>query len=252
MYAGNWTASSAPTAFTDSADSSCATLAGAGRSVGSIECNRGGQQSYEQVCSGHATMPSRRYAVKNARDRVLETAYELFHRNTLGSVGVDRIVAEANVAKTTLYRHFPSKDELAVSVLRHHQDVWMTGWLEQVIAQRGGTAGDRILALFDAFDEWFKRDDYQGCLFARALLETREPGHPVRTAAVTGLENVRALIRKLGEEAGAREPGVFALQIQLLLLGSTVAAVSGEVDSALRAREVARLLLERDGITTES
>ena len=185
-----------------------------------------------------------------ARARVLETAYDLFRRHTVNTVGIDRIVAEADVAKTTLYRHFPSKDDLVVSVLRRHEDVWTTGWLEQVIARAEGPAGAKILALFDAFDEWFRRDDYQGCLFARTLLERRSPESPVRGAAVAGLANIRALIRQLAEAADARDPAALALQIQLLLLGSTVAAVSGELDAARHARDAARLLLERDGITT--
>jgi AcrR family transcriptional regulator len=184
------------------------------------------------------------------RERLLETAYDLFHRNTLNTVGVDRIVSEANVAKTTLYRHFGSKEDLAVSVLARHQDVWMTEWLEQTIARRGGSAADRLLAIFDAFDEWFERDEYEGCLFARALLETRDPANPVCDAAVTGLRNIRAIVRRLAEEAGVRDPAVFALQIQLLLLGSTVAAVAGELDAARRAREVARLMLESEGLRT--
>jgi AcrR family transcriptional regulator len=187
-----------------------------------------------------------------ARERVLQTAYDLFHRHTLNTVGVDRIVAEANVAKTTLYRHFSSKDELTVSVLRRHQDVWTTGWLEQAVERRGGTAAARILALFDAFDDWFRRDDYEGCLFARTLLETRDPASPVRNAAVTGLANIRAFVRRLAEDAGVHEPDVFAMQIQMLLLGATVAAVSGELDAAQRARDVARLLLERSGLRAES
>jgi AcrR family transcriptional regulator len=185
-----------------------------------------------------------------ARERLLETAYDLFQRHTLNTVGVDRIVAEAEVAKTTLYRHFASKEELAVSVLRHHQDVWMTGWLEETIGERGGPAGTRLLALFDAFDDWFRLDEYEGCLFARALLETRDPANPVRNAAVNGLANIRGLIRRLAEEAGAADPEVFALQIQLLLLGATVAAVAGELDAAQHARDVARLLLESEGIRT--
>jgi AcrR family transcriptional regulator len=187
-----------------------------------------------------------------ARERLLHTAYELFQSNTLNTVGVDRIVAEANVAKTTLYRHFPSKDDLAVSVLRRHQDVWMTDWLEETIARRGATAAARLLALFDAFDDWFHREGYEGCLFARALLETRDPANPVCSAAVTGLANVRALIRTLAQDAGVRDPDAFAAQIQLLLLGGTVAAVSGELDAAQRGRAVASLLLEQEGIRPES
>ena len=186
------------------------------------------------------------------RERLLRTAYELFRQNSLKTVGVDRIVAEADVAKTTLYRHFPSKDDLAVSVLRHHEDVWTKGWLEQTIAHRGTTAGARLLGLFDAFDEWFRRDDYEGCLFARALLETGDTASPVGAAAVTGLENVRALICELAEDAGVRDPKVFAFQIQMLLLGAIVLAASGELEAARKAREVARLILERDGIRTES
>ena len=187
-----------------------------------------------------------------ARERLLRTAYALFQRNTLNTVGVDRIVAEADVAKTTLYRHFSSKDGLAVSVLRHHEDVWMRGWLEQAIEHHGESAGARLLGVFDAFDDWFQRDDYEGCLFARALLETRDPANPVRAAAAAGLESVRALLRGLAEDAGVRDPDVFALQIQMLLLGATVAAVYGDLDAAKQARDVARLLLEREGIHTES
>lgn len=187
-----------------------------------------------------------------ARDRLLDTAYELFQRNTLNTVGVDRIVAEAGVAKTTLYRHFPSKDDLAVSVLRHHGDVWMSGWLAQEIAARGGSPAARLLATFDAFDDWFHREDYPGCLFARALLETRDAHSPVRSEAVAGLRNVRALLRELAADAGARDPAMVAEQIQLLLLGSTVAAVADEPDAARRAKDVARLVLEREGIATDS
>jgi AcrR family transcriptional regulator len=186
-----------------------------------------------------------------ARERLLRTAYSLFQHNTLNTVGVDRIVAEADVAKTTLYRHFSSKDGLAVSVLRHHEDVWTRDWLEQAIERHGETPGARLLGIFDAFDDWFRRDDYEGCLFARALLETRDPANPVRAAAAAGLEHVRALIRRLAEDAGVHDPDAFALQVQMLLLGATVAAVYGDVDAAQQARDVARLLLEREGIPTE-
>lgn len=186
-----------------------------------------------------------------ARERLLSTAYELFRRQSLNSVGVDRIVAEADVAKTTLYRHFSSKDELAASVLRHHEQVWTRGWLERTVRERE-TAGASLLAIFDAFDDWFRRDDFRGCLFANALLETRDPGSPVHTAAATGLSNIRDLIRSLAKDAGVRDPDLFARQLQMLLLGAIVYAVEGQLDAARQAREVARVLLERDGVRLES
>jgi AcrR family transcriptional regulator len=184
-----------------------------------------------------------------ARERLLRTAYELFRSNGLNTIGVDRIVAEADVAKTTLYRHFPSKDDLAVAALRHHQDVWMTGWLGQAIERAGKTPGARLLTIFDAFDDWFRQDDYEGCFFTRALLETRDP---VRATAATGLDNVRALLRRLAEDAGVRDPDVFAFQMQMLMLGAIVSAVYGHLDGAQHGRDVARLLLEREGIQTGS
>jgi AcrR family transcriptional regulator len=185
-----------------------------------------------------------------ARERLVQTAYRLFQRNALNTVGVDRIVAEAEVAKMTLYRHFASKDDLAVAVLAHHEEEWIAGWLEQVIAEAGPAPGDRVLALFDAFDEWFRRDDYNGCLFTRALLEA--DARPVRGAAAAGLASVRTVIRELAEAAGARDPDRLALQIQLLLLGSTVVAVSGQLAAARHARDAAGLLLAREGIPTRS
>jgi AcrR family transcriptional regulator len=186
-----------------------------------------------------------------ARERILRTAYDLFQRNSLNSVGVDRIVAEAEVAKTTLYRHFQSKDDLAVAVIRRHEDVWTREWLEQAIAARATAPGAQLLAVFDAFGEWFGRDDYEGCLFTRILLETHDRASPVRAAAATGLGNVRAVLRKLADKAGANDPGALALQIQMLLLGAIVAAIYGDLEAAQQARGVARLLLERDGIVAE-
>jgi AcrR family transcriptional regulator len=186
-----------------------------------------------------------------ARERLLRAAYELFRRHSLNTVGVDRIVAEADVAKTTLYRHFSSKDELAVSVLEHHEQVWTRDWLERTVRERK-TAGAGLLAIFDAFDDWFRRDDFRGCLFTNALLEIRDPGSPVQTAAATGLRNIRALIAGLAKEAGARDPDLLARQLQMLLLGAIVYAVEGQLDAARQAREVARVLLERDGVRLDS
>ena len=186
-----------------------------------------------------------------ARERLLRAAYELFRRHSLNTVGVDRIVAEADVAKTTLYRHFSSKDELAVSVLEHHEQVWTRDWLERTVRERK-TAGAGLLAIFDAFDDWFRRDDFRGCLFTNALLETRDPGSPVQTAAATGLRNIRALIAGLAKEAGVRDPDLIARQLQMLLLGAIVYAVEGQLDAARQAREVARVLLERDGVRLDS
>ncbi|MDX6667721.1 MAG: hypothetical protein QOK04_1101 [Solirubrobacteraceae bacterium] len=181
-----------------------------------------------------------------ARERILGTAYDLFSREGVQTVGVDRIVAEAGVAKATLYRHFRSKDALILAVLERREHLWTHSWLEHEIDQRGKTPEARLLAVFDVFDEWFNRDDYESCLFIKTLLETHDPTSRVRQDAVSRLANVRVLLHRLAEQVGVRDPDNFSCAIQQQMMGSIVAASTGDTQAAKRARDVALLLLERE------
>jgi AcrR family transcriptional regulator len=161
-------------------------------------------------------------------------------------VGIDRIVDEADVAKRTLYRQFPSKEELVVAVLERREALWTHGWLERELEERGGPPEERLLAIFDLLDEWFRRDDYESCLFINCLLESEDPESPIAAASARALANVRALARGLAEDAGIGDPNRFALQWQILMSGSIIAADQGDLDAAQPARESAQLLLERE------
>jgi AcrR family transcriptional regulator len=180
-----------------------------------------------------------------ARERILRTAYDLFCRHGLQAVGIDRIVAEAGVAKMTLYRNFRSKGELILAVLERREEVWTREWLGGEIERRGGTVEERLLAIFDAFDEWFNQSGYEGCLFINALLESHDVTSPIGAACATRLANVRSLIDELAEEAGIRDRDDFARQFQILLSGSIVAASAGDVEAARRARVIAQGFLEQ-------
>ena len=160
-------------------------------------------------------------------------------------MGVDRIVAEAGVAKTTLYRHFRSKDALIVAVLERHEDLW-TRWLIEEAERRATPATPAILAIFDALDDWYRQESYKGCLFINSLLETHDPSSPVGEVSRTAIENIHALLRRLVEEAGVRDPEAFAHQIQILMRGSIVAAVGGHFEAVKQAQAVAQLLLEQE------
>src|SRR4051812_36941338 len=122
-----------------------------------------------------------------ARERILRTAYDLFSRDGIQATGVDRVIAEAPVAKMTLYRNFRSKEELALAVIRRREQLWTRDWLEGEVERRGGTPQARLLAIFDVFDEWFHRDDYERGLFTRCLLGTQHPARPIRAAGGVGL-----------------------------------------------------------------
>ena len=106
-----------------------------------------------------------------ARERILDTAYDLFSRRGIRAVGVDEVVERAGVAKATLYRHFPSKDDLVLAYLQLREQRWTFDWVEAEAQRRGATPEDQLLAIFDAFDEWFHQADFEACSFINVLLE---------------------------------------------------------------------------------
>jgi AcrR family transcriptional regulator len=186
----------------------------------------------------------------SARERIDQTVYELFSRHGIRAVGVDTISARSGVAKMTLYRHYPSKDDLALAFLRRREELWTRSWLQQEVERRAYAPAERLLAIFDVFDKWFRRSDFEGCSFAKALLEHSDQGHPVRKAAEAHIETVRAFLRRLATDAGVRDVDTFARQLQIVMMGSIIAAYAGDRDAARRAKELGALLLARAGIGT--
>jgi AcrR family transcriptional regulator len=186
----------------------------------------------------------------SARERIDRTAYELFSRHGIRAVGVDTICARSGVAKMTLYRHYPSKDDLALAFLRRREELWTRSWLQQEVERRAHAPAERLLAVFDVFDKWFRRSDFEGCSFVKVLLEHDDRGHPVRKASEAHIETVRAFLRQLAADAGVRDADAFARQLQMVMMGSIVAAHAGDRDAARRAKDVALLLLARAGIKT--
>jgi AcrR family transcriptional regulator len=185
---------------------------------------------------------------KGGRERVLEAAYDLFSRHGIRSVGVDTIVQEAGVAKMTLYRHFASKDDLALEFLKRREERWSKDWLQAEVKRRASTPGGRLLAIFDALGEWFARDDFEGCTFINLLLELDDTDDRVRQASVRHLANVRDFVRELAAAAGLDDADGFARQWHILMKGSIIAAGEGDRQAAGRARELGVVLLERHGV----
>ena len=113
-----------------------------------------------------------------ARDRIVDTAYDLFSRHGVRAVGVDRIVAESGVAKMSLYRHFGSKDELVLTFLQERERRWTNEWLRAEASAAARHAAERMLAIFDVFGEWFALEDFEGCSFINVLLEFDDRDEP--------------------------------------------------------------------------
>src|SRR3954467_10711247 len=120
---------------------------------------------------------------KNGRERLLATAIELFYRRGFAAVGVDQVLAEAGVTKTTFYKHFESKDELMVAAM-HRRDEWESqAWNRAITKVAGDDPIKRLLAIFDLMDIWFNDPDFRGCMFLNTAIEFPTPNDPVHQAA---------------------------------------------------------------------
>jgi AcrR family transcriptional regulator len=181
-----------------------------------------------------------------ARARILDAAYELFSRRGVRAVGIDAIIARSGVARMTLYRHFASKEELVLAYLERREQLWTRAWLQAEVEARAADPAERLLAIFDVFDAWFRREDYEGCAFINVMLESAEGADPIRVASTAYLASIRAFIEGLARAAGIAAPADFARTWHILMKGSIVSAAEGDVEAARRAQAVGRLVLERE------
>jgi AcrR family transcriptional regulator len=179
----------------------------------------------------------------SARERILDTAYDLFSRHGTHAVGVDAIVAGSGVAKMSLYRNFGSKDELILEFLRRREQLWGRDFLIAEVDARADDPAERLLAIFDVLGEWYARHDFEGCSFTKVLFTIDDPDHPVRRAAVHHIDNVRGWLFGLASDAGVDDPDGFSRQWYVLMTGSLVSASAGDTEAACRAADIGRLLL---------
>jgi AcrR family transcriptional regulator len=152
------------------------------------------------------------------------------------------VVARAGVAKATLYHHFPSKNDLIIAFLQEREDRWTFGWVVAEAERRADDPEGQLLAIFDLFDEWFQRDDYEGCSFLNVLVELGRD-HPAGRASVGHMATIKGLLSSLADWAGLRDPDAFAESCHLIMKGAVVQAAEGDLDAARRARVLARLLI---------
>lgn len=178
-----------------------------------------------------------------ARTRILETAYELFSQQGTRSVGIDTIIEHSGVAKTTLYRHFSSKQELVIAFMERREELWTFEWLRAEVQKRAADPRDRLLAIFDVFNEWFNTDRFEGCSFINVLLEYQAQD-PLHEVAAAHLARIRGFLKELASEAGLAEVPGFANAWHVLMKGSIVAACEGNRAAAVETKRMAKMVLD--------
>jgi AcrR family transcriptional regulator len=170
-------------------------------------------------------------------------ATDLFYANGFNATGVEKIICEAGVSKKTLYNHFTSKNELILAVLRKKDEMFRNDFVRR-IEKLSTTPKGRLLAIFDALDQWFKDKDFCGCLFINAAAEFSQENDPRYIVCKEHKKLICDYIHKLTKSAGAKNAEELAQQINLLAEGAIVSAnVGGDKNSAKKAQKIAQILL---------
>jgi AcrR family transcriptional regulator len=180
------------------------------------------------------------------KDRLIDVAQELFYREGVHAVGLDHILDEVGVTKTTFYNHFESKDGLVLGVLEARDAWWRKVFAERLRERAGDDPAAQLRAIFDVLDEFIAADAFNGCLFVNVAVEFPRAHAPAHRAAAEHKELMGALLRDLALRAGARDPVALAEELALLMEGSYVTRqVSGKRDAAAIGRRAAEVLIDR-------
>lgn len=179
---------------------------------------------------------------KDASDRILKIASDLFSAEGLYQVGINRIIAEAGVAKATFYRHFPTRDDLVLAYI----DELGLGWAADLRQAAGPFAthpADQLLGMFDAISRDGRPGDQRGAAFLRAAAEIR-PGTAAHLRIA--LHNARVLdwVTRLARQTGAEDPDALARALALILEGAQACGItSPDSDTPEIARAAARQVI---------
>lgn len=176
------------------------------------------------------------------RDELVREALKIFYREGFHATGMDRLSSETGISKTTMFRHFRTKEDLILASLRL-RDEDFRNWLFRRMAEAGSPRAE-LLAMFDALGEWFATPGFRSCMFIKAASEYPDPAHPIHAQSA---EHKRLLFRqleKIASAAGVRDPAGLARTLLLLKEGAIVTAHLGhEADPAGDARRAAEALL---------
>ncbi|MCK9606916.1 MAG: TetR/AcrR family transcriptional regulator [Methylomonas sp.] len=181
---------------------------------------------------------------RNLQEHILQAASALFYRQGIKSTGVDAIVKAAGTTKMSLYKYFPSKDDLVLAHLRLSRTTTLAH-IQSGIDSGGETPRQKLLAVIDVFDVMLETPEFRGCPFINAAAEFAEENNPVQIAAAEFYAEFRKLLAKLAEQAGSHNPEHLAAQLTLLIAGAIVGEQIRRNSGAIaNARTAAAILID--------
>jgi AcrR family transcriptional regulator len=180
---------------------------------------------------------------QSKRAELIRKALMLFYRNGFHATGMDLVARETGVSKTSIYKHFRTKEELILAVLRL-RDENFRNWLYRRMEELADTPKGQLLAMFDALGEWFREDNFKGCMFIKASAEFQEHDHAINAQAYAHKQLLVDHFEALARQAGLPDPHVSARQLLILKEGAIVIAAMSHTDiSAKEAKRIAEGLL---------
>jgi AcrR family transcriptional regulator len=182
----------------------------------------------------------------STRERLIHAADDMFYRDGFHAVGLDRILSEVGVTKTTFYNHFESKESLILEVLRV-RDRWWREEFPSLLRKHGGEdPASQLQAIFDVLEELFAAEEFNGCIFINVAVEFPMPHDPVHVAAMEHKHIMELLLRDLALRAAVSDPVRFAEELALIMEGAFVTRQVTRNDQTLQiARRLGESLFER-------
>lgn len=183
----------------------------------------------------------------DTRDIILDVTEKLIYRSGIAATGMDLLVKTAGVSRKSIYRHFANKEALIVAALQRRDQRWMHWFTTQV--DLAPTPGERLLHVFDVLTTWFASEGFRGCAFINTSGETGDPQDPVRQVAKAHKDKLLDYLHTLCRDHVVPDPQALARQLLILIDGAiTVALVTGDQRAADRAQDMARKLLQLEGV----
>jgi AcrR family transcriptional regulator len=177
------------------------------------------------------------------KDKLFQTAARLFYQHGYRAIGVDSLAEESGIGKMTLYRHYPSKDDLIVAYLKDSNEIFWRNF--EQITKEAPTPREKLLAFFESLQDYVNTPACYGCPFLNVATEYPETDYPGHQVAIEHKQSVRARFRQLAKEAGARKPEALADQLFLLMDGAYMASrMFGARNPAAHLAQAARILID--------
>lgn len=172
----------------------------------------------------------------SARDRILLSAASLFAGGRIRVSGVDALIARADVAKATFYRHFPSKDDVVAAWLQTPEARWLDVVVEEL---QGSPPLGRLVEFWGAMGKWAEERRFQGCPFLNTLGEIRDHDHPAYPLVSSYIGEVEAYLSTTALEAGIHDAPSMGRRLRFLAMGTWMAIV---LEASTRPAETARTM----------